>query len=520
MVHGPAEKTGHAFLTPGTARATADLTSEVLIRMVNYQHIKHGQLPPHLRIQLDSASVNRNFLVLLLLAKWVGAGVFQRATLQFLLEYHAHELIDAFINLIMSGVREASFDTWAELEQVMKDSVDSSARKNPRKLLPEELKTWRLIRIRDLWSAWSASGVQYRYLSDYRCFELRLEPGVGVVLYAKPYLSSPDGDLLRVGLFHVPEHPTRPTPDADLLRLGLTSHKAHAAATALTELHALQKSKYGAQWRLDDAIDLAAGDWSRFEDPDDCKYAALPYDLARLQSESARQVPCELESGAPAGPRPTDAATAQAAAVAQPPRRPVPVGPEHRRTSPPAVPAGPPLDSDALDRAWERWQSPVTVGTFALCYPEDGGTGSLCLYRCMRVFGKEEGVPEEAQQLLQKVSRSKVYLGQRYDTAARQHRGQLWRKQVPMCVPDDGPGRRSSRKPRWVPEHAYFCQDSGDFAECCIAGGFSLEGPRSRFEFHVLYASARKKRRRKGKRKEEKGFYAFAGCLPSRNSLF
>ena len=87
--HG--DRWGHVLLTPGLLSATADLTCEVVARLVNTHAARHKALPPVLRVQLDGASTNKNHLCLALLAQYVQAGLFDHAILQFLVEHHAHE---------------------------------------------------------------------------------------------------------------------------------------------------------------------------------------------------------------------------------------------------------------------------------------------------------------------------------------------------------------------------------------------------------------------------------------------
>ena len=87
--HG--DRFGHVLLTPGLLSATADLTCEVIVRLVNTHAARHGALPPVLRVQLDGASTNKNHLCLALLAQYVQTGLFDHAVLQCLVEHHAHE---------------------------------------------------------------------------------------------------------------------------------------------------------------------------------------------------------------------------------------------------------------------------------------------------------------------------------------------------------------------------------------------------------------------------------------------
>lgn len=92
LVHA-SKQPGHVILSPGQLKAGAEYVVECLIRVVNHFIDQKTSLPPVLRVQLDSASVNRNHLVLCLLAEYCQRDLFRVCILQHLLQHHAHDLI-------------------------------------------------------------------------------------------------------------------------------------------------------------------------------------------------------------------------------------------------------------------------------------------------------------------------------------------------------------------------------------------------------------------------------------------
>lgn len=166
-------------------------------------------------------------------------------------------------------------ETWDELDKAIVASVEDRPTRRARGFLPDRVRTWRLLASRSLWDAWSPCMQRFAYIGDYRYFEIKKDEHGKVCLWGKPYMSSDDAELRRFGVFHV-DVPVTFKKEAPVW----TKMKTAKAGAAVVALKKVQAGKYAEQWDLRDAVDLASGEWKRFEVSQDFGFAELPAALA------------------------------------------------------------------------------------------------------------------------------------------------------------------------------------------------------------------------------------------------
>ena len=418
------------FTSPPDVTASANLTVECLVRMVNETFISLGDraAPAQtLSVTLDGASVNKNWLVLFILCLYVYHGVAEVCELEFLLQEHAHQIIDRFGWQHTRRVSESTYYDYEELEELIRaahkpaDPFRGVARWSPQ--------AKRIFSVRDFWKVTNLKAEAcpepacyvYEDIEKFRAFRLKLAQDGGsggtdprgrtVTLETKQYMTDPNwvyqGTIIDRGLVEkfeeevaraggeIPLAPKKHQECKDEKEEVQRDHNKFLDGKTVQGLERILKGRHAAQYegKLRDAFAIATGNYEHLFPEDDLSRGVkpttmLPKSLAtHLQSLASKR---ERGGGqSQDDPRVAQASLAEMHSHEARPGFMKPKGRGDDLPIPENAYAEPPFPGD-----WESFEAkPIDLGDFFLTAPLPGSKLPFEVYAVRAVHARGSALP-------------------------------------------------------------------------------------------------------------------------------